>query len=223
MIPKLGALQKEIVQIFAHLPEAEYFYLTGGTALSAFYLFHRFSEDLDFFTPEEHLVSYLGDNLKTNLEKNNFQVNLTRKFKSFYEMLASKKNESVRVHLALDSPFRFEKPILTELGIKVDSFLDIATNKLTALYGRFEIRDYVDIYFLIKEGHYSLENLIEKTKEKDPGLDTYYLAIAFEKIKEIPDELSNLPLIMFKEFDVKEMKNFFIQEAVKLLEKSRKK
>ena len=31
---------------------AEIFYLTGGTALSAFYLHHRESEDLDFFSRE---------------------------------------------------------------------------------------------------------------------------------------------------------------------------
>lgn len=29
------------------------FYLTGGTALSHYYLHHRFSEDFDFFTPSE--------------------------------------------------------------------------------------------------------------------------------------------------------------------------
>lgn len=29
------------------------FYLTGGTALSAFYLHHRLSEDLDFFSEQE--------------------------------------------------------------------------------------------------------------------------------------------------------------------------
>ena len=29
------------------------FYLTGGTALSEFYLQHRLSEDLDFFSEEE--------------------------------------------------------------------------------------------------------------------------------------------------------------------------
>ena len=34
------------------------FYFTGGTALSAFYLFHRISEDLDFFSEQEiHLPS----------------------------------------------------------------------------------------------------------------------------------------------------------------------
>jgi len=32
---------------------AENFYLTGGTALAAFYLAHRYSEDLDFFSEKE--------------------------------------------------------------------------------------------------------------------------------------------------------------------------
>jgi predicted nucleotidyltransferase component of viral defense system len=32
---------------------AKNFYLTGGTALTAFYLGHRYSEDLDFFSETE--------------------------------------------------------------------------------------------------------------------------------------------------------------------------
>ena len=35
----------------------ENFYLTGGTALAGFYLHHRISEDLDFFTEKEFDVS----------------------------------------------------------------------------------------------------------------------------------------------------------------------
>ena len=34
------------------------FYLTGGTALSEFYLQHRLSEDLDFFSEDEFEFSY---------------------------------------------------------------------------------------------------------------------------------------------------------------------
>ena len=33
------------------------FYLTGGTALAGFYLSHRYSEDLDFFSESEFDVS----------------------------------------------------------------------------------------------------------------------------------------------------------------------
>ena len=38
---------------FAAWSHASVFYLTGGTALSAFYLHHRLSEDLDFFTESD--------------------------------------------------------------------------------------------------------------------------------------------------------------------------
>ena len=34
-------------------PICKTFYLSGGTALAEFYLHHRFSEDLDFFSEEE--------------------------------------------------------------------------------------------------------------------------------------------------------------------------
>jgi len=46
----LTNLQIEILKIVSNLPDKEAFYLTGGTALSAFFLKHRKSHDLDFFT-----------------------------------------------------------------------------------------------------------------------------------------------------------------------------
>ena len=36
---------------------ADHCYLTGGTALAGFYLYHRFSEDLDFFFEREFDIS----------------------------------------------------------------------------------------------------------------------------------------------------------------------
>ncbi|MDP3732036.1 MAG: hypothetical protein Q8R31_03260 [Candidatus Omnitrophota bacterium] len=50
--------------------------------------------------------------------------------KSFYEILASGEKMNTPIHLALDSPFRFEEPREKFLGVKVDSLLDITTNKL---------------------------------------------------------------------------------------------
>jgi predicted nucleotidyltransferase component of viral defense system len=50
----LSQEQKKTLELFS---KEDYlvknFYLTGGTALSAFYLFHRISEDLDFFSEKE--------------------------------------------------------------------------------------------------------------------------------------------------------------------------
>lgn len=216
----LTPLQIEVLKIFGALEEVDYFYLSGGTALSAFYLKHRLSEDLDFFTNEEELVSIMGDRLKLNLEDKRFAIETKRKFKSFYEMVATREAEGVKIHLGHESAFRFETPQRKEYGVKIDTLLDIATNKLLTLWGRFEPRDFVDIYFLVKE-KYSLEELIKKAKEKDHGLEEYFLALSFHKAKALPEDLSAFPVSMIKPLNLKEMKEFFIKEAIALLEKAK--
>lgn len=216
----LTPLQKESLNIFFSLPEANNFYLTGGTALAAFYLQHRLSEDLDIFTREERLIRYVGDQFIEKLKEANFQVETVWRFLSFLELIIKRESQSVRVHLAIDSPFRFEKTIRTDAGVEVDSLVDIATNKLLALFGRFEPRDFIDVFFIVKERHLDLDTLISKSKEKDPGLDEYYLAIAFEKADEFPDSVKRMPVNMLKPLDMRELKSFFSEYAVQLLKKA---
>jgi hypothetical protein len=45
----LTNLQEKILHLFSEIPDQEAFYLTGGTALSAFFLKHRRSNGLDSF------------------------------------------------------------------------------------------------------------------------------------------------------------------------------
>ncbi|MCZ7666433.1 MAG: nucleotidyl transferase AbiEii/AbiGii toxin family protein [Chloroflexi bacterium] len=45
----MTSFQKELLKVIGRSSLGDNFYLTGGTALAAFYLQHRFSEDLDFF------------------------------------------------------------------------------------------------------------------------------------------------------------------------------
>ena len=45
--------QKTLSRIAGEQSLAKHFYLTGGTALAAYYLNHRLSEDLDFFSEQE--------------------------------------------------------------------------------------------------------------------------------------------------------------------------
>jgi len=52
----LTKLQRKILVFFSNLPDKDAFYLTGGTALSAFFIKHRMSHDLDFFTNVEELT-----------------------------------------------------------------------------------------------------------------------------------------------------------------------
>jgi hypothetical protein len=217
----LTSLQEEIIKVFAENQESALFYLTGETALAAFYLQHRLSCDLDLFTTEEEAIGYLGERLKNNLEAKGLKTRTIRKLRSFFEILASKEEMNVPIHIALDTPFRFEEPTESLWGVRVDSLIDIATNKLLTVFARSEPRDFVDIFFLIKE-KFSLETLIEKSKLKDSGLDEYYLAIAFHRAKELPEETSKFPVTMVKPLDIKEMKDYFINQALVLLDKAKK-
>jgi hypothetical protein len=43
----LTPIQQEFLAVFSRIPDQARFYLTGGTALSEYYLGHRLSFDLD--------------------------------------------------------------------------------------------------------------------------------------------------------------------------------
>lgn len=216
----LTELQKELLRNFAETEESNLFYLTGETALAAHYLGHRYSRDIDLFTKEEKIIEYMSDRLQNKLKSKMIQTTTIRKLKSFCEIMAVKGGDECPIHLALDSPFRFEETKESLYGVKVDTLIDIATNKLLTLFGRAEPRDFVDVFFLVKE-KFSLDELVKKSKEKDPGLDLYYLAIAFHQAIELPDDISKLPVLMIKPLDLKEMKEFFIGQSLNIMDKAK--
>jgi len=192
----LTDLQRKVLLQFSRLPDKEAFYLTGGTALSAIFLKHRRSNDLDFFTHTEELILPLSQKLEASLVKEGFKVESLRTFHSFVELSISSADDSTVVHFALDSPFRFEKPSdFDEIpGIKVDSLIDIATNKLLALFGRAELRDFIDVYFLVRE-HFNKVELTEKAAQKEPGFDLYWFGVALERIGDFTDDSPDLHLL----------------------------
>lgn len=205
----LTDLQRKVLLQFSRLPDKEAFYLTGGTALSAIFLKHRRSNDLDFFTYTEELIQPLSLKLEASLIEEGLKVGRLRAFHSFVELSVSSENDSTVVHFALDSPFRFEEPSEFDevFGVKVDSFIDIATHKLLALFGRAELRDFIDVYFLVKE-HFSKIELIEKAAQKEPGFDLYWFGVAIERINDFTDDSTDL-LLLERPCQMNELKEFF--------------
>jgi predicted nucleotidyltransferase component of viral defense system len=205
----LTNLQEKILHLFSEIPDQEAFYLTGGTALSAFFLKHRKSNDLDFFTSIEELIIPLSQKLETTLREEGFEVERLRGFHSFVELSVTSGNDSTVVHFALDSPFRFEQPTPSEEipHLKVDSLIDMATNKVLALFGRAELRDFIDIYFIVKK-HFSKTELIEKAAQKDPGFDLYWFGVAMEKIDDFSDDSPDLHLLTHS-CSMNQLKEFF--------------
>lgn len=190
---------------------AKNFYLTGGTALAGFYLRHRYSEDLDFFSEKE--VDILNVNVLMNqikkelgIKKIDFQQNYNRNL-FFCQFNA----ETLKIEFTFFPFLRIEKPIFFD-GLVVDSILDIAVNKLFTIYQRTKARDYIDLYLICKEKRFLIEDLIKKAKVKfDWHIDPLQLGTQFIKAEEAKD----LPR-MIKKVSNKEWQNFFIKEAKKL-------
>lgn len=187
------------------------FYLTGGTVLAEFYLNHRYSEDLDFFSEKEINVLPLGvflNQLKKDLgiTKIDYQQSFNR---NIYFLHFD--NEILKTEFTYFPFPRIEKGG-RKYGIEIESLLDIAVNKLFSIYQRTYARDFIDLYFICTKKGFLISDLIKKAKVKfDWHIDPLQLGTQFIKAKEVKDYPK-----MIEEINHKEWQNFFIEEAKKL-------
>ena len=204
----LTSFQTDFLKQFGKTSLTESFFLTSGTALSAFFLHHRFSEDLDFFTEQPDQVPRVLSILETIAQKIGAKVEVRRQFKTFWTFFCMVKEMRVSNVTAQDSPYRLQQTISQkELGIFTDNALDIACNKLSALFDRSEAKDFVDIFFIDLE-LFSFTELLQYAKQKHIGLDDYWLAVSLLKV----EDLGPLPR-MVRPVDMGELKSFFLRQA----------
>lgn len=196
---------------------AQAFYLTGGTPLAAFYLHHRYSEDLDFFSEEvTDLISLTAffETLKGKLGFTSveFHSTMNRNLYFLEYPVGSLKMEFTYF------PFpRIEKGP-TEFGLQIDSLLDIAVNKLFTITQRTKARDYIDLYMICQKEGYSIDRLVGLAKAKfDWHIDPVQLGTQFLRSSEAPD----LPH-MIAPVSSGEWQQFFTDEAKKLAVNLRK-
>jgi len=186
-------------------------------ALAAYHLGHRLSDDIDLFCPEEALIPIVARKLTPALEQEGIAVAVTRSFGSFWEAVLREGNNEIRLQLALDAPFRLQE-LAEKDGLFVHSLADIAAGKLLALFTRAAARDFIDVYWLVRDGHFTIDQLVALAKEKDPGVDFYYLAIAFRQVDTLPDDIAGLRLALREDVDLAALKTFFREQAVRLLD-----
>ena len=135
------------------------FYLAGGTAL-AFYLGHRFSVDLDWFS-----------------EEFNYSVSFRRKLEHLGKLSIDSESEDT-FNGVLDnvkiSFFEYPYPLISpKIKYQKDVYLagvpDIAAMKLEAMSRRGSYKDFIDIYFLLER--YSIAELLGFVRKKFVNID----------------------------------------------------
>lgn len=194
----LTPLQRRILETFSALHASHAFWLTGGAALGGLYLHHRRSRDLDFFTAEPGVIRPSAQELSKLLADRGAKVEITRIFDTFADLRISLGAETTRAQLAQDSPFRLAPTrTFSEFpGVRVDDLPDLAANKTLALFGRSAIRDFVDVYFLVREGGFTRDDLAAKAKMKDPGFDACWFGAALSRFSRVGPQDAEFGLLV---------------------------
>ncbi|MCL0028373.1 nucleotidyl transferase AbiEii/AbiGii toxin family protein [Peptococcaceae bacterium] len=199
---KKRALLKKLIK---YIPLTD-FYLAGGTAL-ALLLGHRKSFDFDWFSQSKFDTSELLNKLS--------KLGNT-------ELIEIKKDT---LYLFLDNvqltwlyyPYPLIDPVIKVEGINLASLTDIALMKLIAISQRGERKDFIDLYVILQEKRGTdLELLFELLPLKFPEsqINYYHIIKSLTYFEEAETELN-----MCNSIDWQEVKDFFMQEQKKIINK----
>jgi hypothetical protein len=127
------------------------FYLVGGTAI-ALQIGHRRSIDFDLFKKgklrPKSILSKIGEY--------NPQCTVTRNVAEQLNITVS----GVKLTF-FEYPFEIDAPLRFENVLKMPTLLDLAAMKAYALGRRSKWKDYVDLYFLLKD-HFTIDQISER-------------------------------------------------------------
>jgi predicted nucleotidyltransferase component of viral defense system len=208
----LTPLQKTFLQaLFADLV-GHHFFLTGGTALAAFHLQHRLSDDLDLFTLSDvalqaavRPIDVISANMHCTLQR-------TRVTQYFHRLSLThpQYDAPLKIDLVQDFGPQYGERVIRD-GITVDSLDNIAVNKIIAIFGRADVKDFVDLYFILQAG-YDFDELFAQAQEKDTGLTEFYFVGMLRQM----DRQTRLPN-MVKPLDLETLRAFYAALARRLM------
>jgi hypothetical protein len=142
----LTTLQRNICRLIAqHRISSGESYVAGGSALNELTDADRLSHDIDLFHDTETALESTWKADRDLLTAAGFEIRLLRERSGLVEAEVSSAGDRVRVEWARDSSFRFF-PLVEhdDFGLTLHPF-DLATNKVLALVGRVEVRDWIDV------------------------------------------------------------------------------
>ena len=161
----LSPLQQRVARIVTALPAAEGFALAGGAALVLAEVVERETRDLDFFGATRAQVEHLVPELEAAIRADGLEVAVRRAHGGFAHLtINGEDGEVTELDLGVDARIRPAEigPLGPMLALE-----ELAADKMLALFGRAQARDFVDVAALVER--FGLERLCELASEKDPA------------------------------------------------------
>jgi len=192
LLKKLGFLKKHE------------FYLAGGTAL-ALQIKHRTSLDFDFYTEKE-------------FDPRKLREKFDEEFEEVREIHIAEDTLGLEVDGIGISFFRYPYPLVKPLQKIESAYLasleDIAAMKIIAISQRGKRRDFIDIYFLIKD--FGLRKIIDLTRKKYPMFNIYVGLQGLVYFKDADEDLEEGRFRLLREVNWEEIKNHILKEVNKI-------
>ena len=204
----LGDFEKAILRLLAgnRNPES---YIAGATVFLRREDSLRQSQDIDVFHDTVKSLQQAAGQDAAVLAQNGYGLDWTDQQEMFRRAVVSKAGQATKMEWAYDSAFRFF-PVQAdvEMGFVLHP-LDGATNKVLALAGRGELRDYLDVLFLQKNV-LSLGALAWAACGKDAGFTPQFLVEEAQRLAHYP--ASRLDTLLLRQpVDLVECKRQWLQ------------
>jgi len=205
--------QIKLLSLFFTSPFGKSFFFTGGTALAAFYLAHRESQDLDFFSLQPFDTFVLRITIQEIANKTQSTMTMHIRSQTYNEIFLENKKEGwvQKIDIVQEQPKHFGEIKYID-NIPVDSLVNIATNKILAVLGRLEPKDYIDLFVIFTKTDLSFDEMFTLAKQKDAGLSEFHFANTIADV----DKFETLPKMKIP-FDKKAFVQFYKELSYKLL------
>jgi hypothetical protein len=176
----------EVLKDLNSIPELNEFRLVGGTAI-ALQLGHRKSIDIDFFSNTK-----VDKTILRNVIQKRYPG--TETFASEHSVTAEVRG--VRVELFDDWDVPFREPVHLVAGVRMATLRDLAAFKISAITGRREKKDYIDLFLLFEK--LGAMEVLKGFKLYDPLLSPKSILFALSQVDSAIENKSPMPEMIKK-------------------------
>lgn len=177
--------QRAATSIMLDAMRGQGFALAGSGAIREHGVIARPTEDVDLFTTNiaPALFSEGLDAGVAALRDNGYTVDIARQAEKFARLDVTSA-DGYRFDVDMGVDWRAHDPVTLEVGPVLD-LDDAVANKVGALYGRGEARDYLDVDAIRRSGRFTDDELLDTAVHHDPGFDRAMFARQLEQVDRI--------------------------------------
>jgi hypothetical protein len=163
------------------------FCLAGGYAVQAHGFVDRVSKDVDLFTTMAAASDFPAAQaaVVAALRADGLMVTVEREGASFARLAVIDPGAGSTSTVELGVDWRAHPPVRLAIGPVLHP-ADAVANKLCALFGRAEVRDYIDVHGVLEDGRFTTDELLRMAADHDPGFDLPMFAEALRAVRRFP-------------------------------------